>query len=337
MLNEESDFAFCVRCLEAVSRSFSLPISMFQSPLRESVTCAYLFCRIIDTIEDDSSLSSDARSLLYKSFLDFLREKISEQTWLQNIAPIKGSPMEIILAQGMGRVLRTLSSVPDAMQQVCFQWIAEMCRGMEIYSCRPKGNDGIRALLDLNDLDRYCYFVAGTVGHLLTELFTLDSPQILHGDIQQILQRNAESFGVGLQLVNIVKDIASDRKNGVSFIPRSLGIFDLEKPKDAHRILAPIFEKAYQNLDAAMEYILAIPPQLKSIRMFLLLPLWMAVPTLQRLYGNDAIFDANARVVISWDDVQSIVHECELHCQDDAALRRIYSAMRLKDLTPSPS
>jgi farnesyl-diphosphate farnesyltransferase len=42
-----------------VSRTFALTIPELPAGLRETVTCAYLLCRIADTIEDEPTLSAE--------------------------------------------------------------------------------------------------------------------------------------------------------------------------------------------------------------------------------------------------------------------------------------
>ena len=86
-------------------------------------------------------------------------------------------------------------------------------------SHRRPGADGLNALLTMGDLERYCYFVAGTVGHMLTELFIDAVPR--DDTRRQEMQTHAEAFGLGLQLTNILKDITDDRARSTSFILRT--------------------------------------------------------------------------------------------------------------------
>ena len=83
------------------------------------------------------------------------------------------------------------------------------------------GAGQLGALGSVEELDRYCYYVAGTVGHLLTALFWQH-----HGKgtaaRRARLEALATSFGLGLQLTNIIKDIADDRQRGRSYVPRQL-------------------------------------------------------------------------------------------------------------------
>mgnify|MGYP006174187183 CR=1 FL=1 len=91
----------------------------------------------------------------------------------------------------------------------------------------------------LDDLERYCYFVAGTVGKLLTSLFELEVPG-LPAHLLTPIRARAVSFGVALQLENIVKDVAEDHVRGDCFLPEELAeaegislddILDPERPR----------------------------------------------------------------------------------------------------------
>jgi farnesyl-diphosphate farnesyltransferase len=52
-----SDEVYQDQILPYVSRTFALTIPELPAELRTSVTCAYLLCRIADTIEDEPALS----------------------------------------------------------------------------------------------------------------------------------------------------------------------------------------------------------------------------------------------------------------------------------------
>lgn len=313
---------FCWAALQDVSRTFFLPISCLQSPLREWVTVNYLFCRILDTIEDDPHLSEEFRVTLYRKFILFLKSEISEEEWLEFAALLSGKKAEITLAQRMSLVLLIFHQMPKQMQSVSLQWIYEMCQGMQIYSHRPRGEHGLRELLNLNDLHRYCYFVAGTVGHLLTELFIFNYAENFSAEVQSILRCHGESYGVGLQLVNILKDVHVDLQNQTSFIPKSLDFFGSQNKS---QICKPIIDLAYQYLEHGLEYTLAVPQKLIPLRLFLLIPLWIGHATLNHLQQNNVFENPDIKVAISRSEVTSLVQECQVYCQDNHILASVFN------------
>ena len=100
----------------------------------------------------------------------------------------------------------------------------------------------------------------------------------------------------------------------------------VEHRHQAHRALALVFERASEHLGKAFEYVLLIPAQQVQLRLFCLLPLWMALETLVIAVGNDAVLIADRPVKISRDAVKDIVEDCLRHANDDASLRRRYAS-----------
>ena len=190
--------------------------------------------------------------------------------------------------------------------------------------------------MTLEDLERYCYFVAGTVGHMLTELFSIEIGVDADDPVGQHLSEQAEAFGTGLQLVNILKDITDDLERSWSFVPRSLcraqglrsrDLTETERRPDAHRAVAPLFDLARTKLDRALDYALGIPASHKEIRLFCLLPLWLAVKTVEHAHGNDAMFTPGDAVKVSRAEVEETVVRCAQIYADDALLRSDYEDM----------
>ena len=69
-------------------------------------------------------------------------------------------------------------------------------------------------------MDKYCYFVAGVVGEMLTELFC-DYSQEINQHYDELMTL-AVSFGQGLQMTNILKDIWEDQSRDMCWLPRDV-------------------------------------------------------------------------------------------------------------------
>ncbi len=331
-----SDWRFCRERLVAVSRSFSKPIELLPDTLERAVTCGYLLCRIVDTIEDHATIALPVRDRLYAAFLDVVEGGADGTVFEALIGEIEvDTENEHLLAANTSVVMRVFRDLPPAVQSAVTPWVAEMSRGMQLYSHRVPGDDGLIALMTLEDLERYCYFVAGTVGHMLTDLFAVELA--LEPALTGRLRARAESFGLGLQLVNILKDVTDDFERGWSFVPRSLcaaqGIGPRDLPVEAHRAaahaaLAPIFDRAERALDGALEYTLDLPVEAREVRMFCLLPLWMAVRTLQHARGNDDQFIPGRPVKISRPRVAALIADCAARADSNSALRAGFDTLR---------
>lgn len=332
----QSDWDFCTTSLRQVSRTFSRPIEILPGDLCKAVTCGYLLCRVVDAVEDNESFTLDERDERYQAFHEVLRGATPlgfERLWDR----IDGSPPhEIELCSQLHRVMIVVETLPVPMREAVTRWVTEMARGMQIYSHRSADRDGVIAPWTSDDLQRYCYFVAGTVGHMLTELFAFEMRLGADDPAARRLGELAEPFGAGLQLVNILKDITDDLHRGWSFVPRSLcraeGLRnrDLANPSrrtEAHRAVTPMFGLARRNLDRALDYALTVPAEHREIRLFCLLPLWLAVRTIAHAYGNDAMFTASQEVKVSREEVEDVISRCTKHASDDRFLREDYEAM----------
>jgi farnesyl-diphosphate farnesyltransferase len=103
-----------------------------------------------------------------------------------------------------------------------------------------RGNLHLSTLRDLRD---YCYVVAGIVGEMLTSLFLLEAPGL--SPIASRLRRRSRFFGEALQLVNILKDRASDATEGRVYLPSGTDP-------------SVVFALARFDLNRAAEYVIAL-------------------------------------------------------------------------------
>ncbi len=331
-----ADWAFCKESLGEVSRTFARPIALLPPRLEVAVTLGYLLCRVADTVEDHVAVDASRRDELFALFLSVLERGADPRPFAEAFAEIEGEDAELALARALSRVMRVFSAQDEAVRRACVRWVSEMARGMSLYSHREAGECGVAALHTVSDLERYCYYVAGTVGHLLTDLFVHEIGADPEGPLTVSLRDRAEGFASGLQLTNILKDVTDDFARGVSFVPQNecarhgFGVDRLLDPavrERAHAAVAPLFDLARRRLDDALEYSLTIPAEHVQIRLFCLLPLWMAARTLVLARGNDAMFTPGAPVKISRSEVEALIAECVRLAADDAALRVRYASL----------
>ena len=167
--------------------------------------------------------------------------------------------------------------------------------------------DAITAIATVEDLDRYCYYVAGTVGHMLTEIFGQHHPSI-SGERLDRMKSLATSFGLGLQLTNIIKDVADDRRRGHYYVPKQLcllaGIEPREVRDGSHQqeslvVMNALIEKAKGHLCDALTYSICLPRRQHGIRSFCLTSLFFAVQTLRLAERNSELLSSDKKLKIS--------------------------------------
>ena len=186
---------------------------------------------------------------------------------------------------------------------------------------------------DLPHLDRYCYHVAGVVGEMLTELFCDYSAEIDRR--RRELLALAVSFGQGLQMTNILKDIWDDRRRGACWLPRDVFLkagFELRSlpaGKDHPGFAAGLLELvaiAHRHLANALRFILLIPSRETGIRRHCLWALGMAVLTLRRIHAAPGFGDGR-EVKISRRSVWTVVVVTSAVARSNFALKVLFEAL----------
>ena len=325
-----SDAVYQDRILPHVSRTFALTIPQLPDRLRMAVTTAYLLCRIADTIEDEPTLSPPETLAFLQRFSAVVGGGGDPSLLAREIEPRLSAqtlPAERDLVANMERVLRVMAGFNESQRAAIQRCVELMCYGMPRFqfSASPAG------LARSTDLDDYCYYVAGVVGEMLTELFCDHLPAIARR--RAPLSALAASFAQGLQMTNILKDIWEDRGRGACWLPQEVfarhGV-DLAavsaEPFDP-RFGAGLREMvgiAHAHLRNALDYTLLIPRGESGIRRFCLWAIGLAVLTLRNIEANPA-FTAGSQVKVTRSAVAAIRLLTEIFGRSDWMLRALFA------------
>ncbi|CAB5091739.1 Squalene synthase (EC [Olavius algarvensis associated proteobacterium Delta 3] len=277
------------RILEKVSRSFALTIPQLPSQLCRPVANAYLLCRIVDTIEDEAGISIDQKDHFLHEFVDVVQGSSPPEKFADGLAPLlteRTLPAERDLIRNTPTVMNTFFSLNDRQRAEIRKCVETMAIGMLDFQKiqNPMG------LETMDQMDRYCYYVAGVVGDMLTGLFCDYSEDIARNQTKLISL--ASSFGQGLQMTNIIKDLWEDKARGACWFPKDVFLeagFDLETLSadnydPAFREgLAKLIGVAHWHLSNAVDYTLLIPKEETGIRKFCIWAIGMAVFTLKNI------------------------------------------------------
>jgi farnesyl-diphosphate farnesyltransferase len=265
------------RLLESTSRTFALSIPALDEPLRTEVTVAYLLFRIADTFEDAADWPRERRVEALAEFAAWVADVAAGRlpwdaprgaTWNQGIAPSEHRGYRELVAATVD-VLQAFHDLTPAARAAIGHHTIRTAQGMAEFVTRADA-EGRLVLRDLADLQAYCYVVAGIVGELLTELFLLAHPSL--EPRRADLMARAATFGEALQLVNILKDAASDAREGRTFLPASA-------PR------AEVFALARHDLGSARRYVLDLQQggAPAGLLTFTALPVAFAEATLDRV------------------------------------------------------
>lgn len=258
--------------LERTSRTFALSIPVLPEPTRREVMVAYLLFRIADTFEDAAHWEAARRIEALHDFNALLRQysKAQAQRLSAGWSAAGPSPHEgyrELIAEVPFVLDAFFALSPEAVEPVRAH-VIRSAEGMAGFVARTSA--GVLTLLDLSDLKGYCYVVAGIVGQMLTELFLLGRSEL--SEIAPWLRERAATFGEALQLVNILKDSASDGAEGRSYLPAGV-------PR------AEVFALARRDLETAARYIgvLQSASAPRGLVEFTALPVLLARASLDRI------------------------------------------------------
>ncbi|MGZ8152207.1 MAG: phytoene/squalene synthase family protein [Methylovulum sp.] len=311
-LSALSDNEFQTALLEGVSRTFALTIPQLPDKLYGAVANAYLLCRIVDTIEDEVSLSARQKQRYCSEFIDIVKTGENAELFAIELAPLLSEqtiPAEHTLIHVLPRVIQIMHTFDPEQIEALACCVETMAEGMPVFQAQNL-HDGLATLADL---DRYCYYVAGCVGEMLAKLFCHYSAEI--ATHREELLRLSVSFGQGLQMTNILKDIWDDAQRGVCWLPQDIFTetgFDLKnlrpETNDEHfrAGLKHLISIAHDHLHNALRYTQLIPAHEKGIRNFCLWALGMAILTLKKISRN-LDFNNSDQVKITRNSVKATI------------------------------
>jgi farnesyl-diphosphate farnesyltransferase len=285
---------YCEAILPKVSRTFTLGINALRGELKDALLIGYLLCRIIDTLEDDLALEASQKSYYLNKFCHIFENPLElslafskEMTHL--LAP---KSEDTNLAYHTYKVFLVFESLSLKTKDILKKWVTEMALGMSHFvTLYPQG---IR-LQTMKEYKLYCYYVAGTVGHMVSDLFFY-STSFLSQKQYLTLKEKASAFGEALQSTNILKDMVWDHQNeNAIYMPYELlkphglsheTLFSKEDSLKASQAILDLMATAEANLLEALEYVKGIPLLYPRLRLFCILPLFLASPTLKKLKEN---------------------------------------------------
>jgi len=331
----QTDIDFQNDILQGVSRTFALTIPQLPDPLMKAVSNAYLLCRIADTIEDDPTLNLSEKKLYSDWFASLVEENQTTDDFSNELVPKLGphtSDSERLLIQKSSTVLRITHSLSLNQRNAMFKCVKTMTDGMVLY----QGKETLDGLENQPAMDLYCYYVAGVVGEMLTELF-LEYGKTWDEDCKNTMLQFSTSFGQGLQMTNILKDIWADRERGACWVPRdvfekeNIVLSEIKNGLDPgfDRCLKILIATTFFHLENALNYTLAIPKEESGIRRFCLWALFLATLTLRKIHRDPKYIDGET-VKISRTAVKIVVSFTTMLSKSNLGLRFLFFVLSLR-------
>ena len=169
-------YAHCARVVRRSESSFAAAFWMFSRPRRRALHAIYAFCRLADDIADDPGVRGDRRRLLERWRAELMDAYLGKAR----------HPVGIALGDAVHRFRLPQDVFLDLLRGVESDLLGE---SMETFE----------------DLRRYCYRVASTVGLLVVHVLEARSPRSFE---------YAEMLGIAVQLTNVLRDVGEDAATG---------------------------------------------------------------------------------------------------------------------------
>lgn len=215
----QADFDYCEKIIKKHSKSFYYAFSQLPSEKAHAVYAIYAFCRTADECADGNHSSKKKVQLLrqLKKELDLFNdhEELDKPLWraLRHVFNTYEMDIGPFYDQLTGQSMDLTFTTPNTMKE----------------------------------LERYSYYVAGSVGLMLLPVIASESSADLH--------ESAISLGVAMQLTNILRDIGEDyhEKNRIYLPCAELRHFHYSE-KDIHNgIINENFISLWEKLSSRAE------------------------------------------------------------------------------------
>jgi farnesyl-diphosphate farnesyltransferase len=219
--------------LKGVSRSFYLSLRLLPRPMRGAASLGYLLARTSDTLADSAAAPAEARLACLDWFGRALAGDDAPPRWTSQILNAVRDPRERNLLETSDELFAWLERLPAAEARLVREVVGIIIGGQKLDLERFGAADRDQPVSLSNDagLEDYAWRVAGCVGAFWTKLGFLTLGETFSAQPATTLIERGIAYGKGLQLVNILRDMAEDLAHGRCYLP-------LPDPHDTGRLMA---------------------------------------------------------------------------------------------------
>ncbi len=302
--------------LRETSRSFYLTLRVLPEAIRPQIGLAYLLARATDTVADTELIPVAQRLAALAELRSRILGESSQTLDFSGLAKQQGLPAERVLLERIHQAIAALEAFSEADRLRVREVLRVITSGQELDLRRFAGasEKNIISLQTPAELEDYTHRVAGCVGEFwtrmcLAHLFSktgLETPALLAKGIR---------FGKGLQLVNILRDLPKDLRQGRCYLPQEdftragLRPDDLLNPANEIKF-RPVYEtyleQAEAHLRAGWDYTNALPWSSMRVRLACAWPVLIGMDTLAKL-RTASVLNPEIRVKTSRSEVKKIM------------------------------
>ena len=207
--------------LKGVSRSFYLSLRLLPGPMRRGAVAGYLLARASDTLADTAGVPVSGRLECLDAFREVLVSGGGELPEVGMYDDVLDSDGERVLLGRTPELFRVFRALPDAERALVREVVVTILEGQRLDLVRFGSASAAHpaCLANREELEDYTYRVAGCVGEFWTKLGYLTLGEGFSREEPDLLCRLGREYGMGLQLVNILRDAPFDLAEGRSYLP----------------------------------------------------------------------------------------------------------------------
>ncbi len=317
--DDDADLEWCHDAVQDVSRTFALTVDVLEEPMSSYICVGYLLCRVADTVEDADHIGPAEQATLLRTYdrvLDPTDETAVDEFTSRvdpHLPPAGERDADWEVVAEAPRIVGTFHALPEDVRNAVEPPARELVAGMADFVERYADEGGLR-IRNCDELEEYCYYAAGTVGQLVTNLVTRTD---LSPERQALLYDTAEDFGLLLQLVNVAKDVYDDytEENNV-YLPAEWladegiaqdAVLDPANRTGAAAVVGRVAGHARSFLPGAQRYLEAVPTHDGNTLAAWAIPFLLAVGTLRELSRRPEDAVSGEGVKVSRQEVFAVV------------------------------
>lgn len=209
--------------LRSVSRSFYVSLRLLPKPMRPATGTGYLLARASDTLADTAGVPVDDRLELLDGFAEELQGKGSgwRRDGLKAFIRCQSHEGEKVLLERLDDCFAQLAALGEFQSDEVRKTVGTIISGQRLDLVRfdEASKAKPRALKSEEELEDYCYRVAGCVGRFWTRIGFLTLGDRFSESAPDDLDALGVRYGMGLQLLNILRDLPEDLEQGRCYLP----------------------------------------------------------------------------------------------------------------------
>jgi farnesyl-diphosphate farnesyltransferase len=191
--------------------------------MRPATSTGYLLARASDTLADTAAIPVDDRLELLDGFAAKLvgKDSLWRRDKLKSFIARQENESERVLLERLDECFDALAALDALQADAVRDVIATIISGQRLDLIRFDDATRLvpKSLRTEEELEDYCYRVAGCVGGFWTRIGFLTLGEKFSDSKPEDLDALGVRYGMGLQLVNILRDLPEDLAMGRCYLP----------------------------------------------------------------------------------------------------------------------